>query len=136
MKKSYLTAVLALTCLLGAGISSLAQDTKGVRVKVPFEFVAAGKILPAGSYTVGCLSADAFSGVAISGREHGVVVIPTVVEGTASEELKLSFEHVGDMYFLSKIHTPGGTYTLAIPQAMVALAQVKDQDSMSSSGAN
>jgi hypothetical protein len=35
MKKSYLTAVLTLTCLLGLGISARAQDTEGVRVNVP-----------------------------------------------------------------------------------------------------
>jgi len=38
MKKSYLTAVLTLTCLLGLGISARAQDAEGVRVNVPFEF--------------------------------------------------------------------------------------------------
>ncbi len=65
MKKSYLTAVFTLTCLLGLGLSARAQDTDGVRVKVPFEFVAAGTILPAGTYTVGRLSDDAFSGIAI-----------------------------------------------------------------------
>ena len=42
MKKSYLTAVLTLTCMLGLGISARAQDTEGVRVNVPFEFVAGG----------------------------------------------------------------------------------------------
>ena len=38
MMKSYLTVVLTLTCLLGSGISAHAQDTEGVRVKVPFQF--------------------------------------------------------------------------------------------------
>jgi hypothetical protein len=139
MKKSYLTDVLTLTCLLGLGISARAQDTEGVRVKVPFEFVAAGTILPAGTYTVGRLSADAFSGIAIRSYGHGVVVLPVAVEGTAAEQPKLSFEHVGDRYFLSEVHTPAGTYTFALPRAMVALAQLKDQGNqgaVSSSGTN
>jgi hypothetical protein len=62
-----------------------------------------------------------------------------VVEGTATEQPKLSFEHVGDKYFLSEVHTPGGTYTFALPRAMVALAQMKDQGNQgaaSSSGTN
>jgi hypothetical protein len=66
MKKAYLTAVLTLTCMLGLGISARAQDTEGVRVNVPFEFVAGGATLPAGTYTVGRLSLEAFSGIAIS----------------------------------------------------------------------
>lgn len=136
MKKSYLTAVLTLTCLFGLGMSAHAQDTEGVRVKVPFEFVAAGTILPAGTYTVGRLSADAFSGIAIRSYEHGVVVLPMVVEGTATGQPKLSFEHVGGTYFLSEVHTPGGTYTFALPKALIALAQMKDQGTMSPSGTN
>ena len=48
MNKSYLTVVLALSCVLGLGISARAQDSEGVRVKVPFEFVAGGAILPVG----------------------------------------------------------------------------------------
>ena len=49
MKKSYLIAVLTLTCLLGLGISARAQDTEGVRVNIPFEFIAGGTTLPAGT---------------------------------------------------------------------------------------
>ena len=52
MKSSYLTVVLTLTCLLGLGESSRAQDIRKVVVNVPFEFVAGGQTLPAGKYTV------------------------------------------------------------------------------------
>lgn len=137
MKKSYLTVVLTLTCLLGLGVSARAQDTEGVRVKVRFEFVAGGTTLPAGTYTVGRLSADASSGIAIRGNEHGVLVLPMVAEGTPAEQFKVRFEHVGGKYFLSEADTVGGIYTFALPRTMVALAQVKDQGNqgaVSSSG--
>jgi hypothetical protein len=136
MKKSYLTAVFTLACLLGLGLSARAQDTDGVRVKVPFEFVAAGTILPAGTYTVGRLSDDAFSGIAIRSYEHGVLVLPMVVDGTAAEKPTVSFEHVGGTYFLTEVHAPGGTYTFALPRALLALAQMKDQGTMTPSGTN
>jgi hypothetical protein len=136
MNKSYLTAVLTLTCLLGLGISARAQDTEGVLVNVPFEFVAGGATLPAGMYTVGRLSVDAYSGIEISGRGNGALVLPIAVDGTTAGQLKLSFEHVGNKYFLSKADTTGGVYTFALPRAMVALAQVKDQSAVSSSGTN
>jgi hypothetical protein len=135
MKKFYLT-LLTMTCLLGLGVNAHAQDTEGVRVKVPFEFVAGGTILPAGTYTVGRLSVDAYSGIEISGRGNGAFVLPIIVDGATSEQLKLSFEHIGGKYFLSEADTAGGIYTFALPRAVVALAQTKDQGSVSSGGTN
>ncbi|MGA8212531.1 MAG: hypothetical protein WB799_02980 [Candidatus Sulfotelmatobacter sp.] len=136
MKKMYLTAVLTLTCFLAVGISARAQDTEGVRVNVPFEFVAGGATLPAGTYTLGRLSLEAFSGIAISSYGHGAFALPIAVDGTRAEQPKLSFEHVGDKYFLSEADTPGGVYTFALPRALVTLAQTKDQSTVSSSGTN
>jgi len=136
MKKSHLTAVLTLTCLLGLGISARAQDTEGVRVNVPFEFVAGGKTLPAGTYTIGRLSVETSSGISILSSGHGAFALPIAVDGPPVEQPKLSFEHVGDKYFLSEAATPGGIYTFAAPTAMVMLAQKKEHSTVSSSGGN
>jgi hypothetical protein len=136
MKKAYVTAVLTLTCLFGLGVSARAQDTEGVSVKVPFEFVAGGANLPAGTYTVGRLSLEAYSGIAISGYGHGTLVLPIAIDGARAGLTKLSFERVGDKYFLTQAATPAGVYTFALPKAMVALAQAKDQGTVSSGGTN
>jgi hypothetical protein len=136
MKTSYFAAVLALTCLLGVSISANAQDTEGVSVKVPFEFVAGGATLPAGTYTVGRLSLETFSVIAISSYRHGTFVFPVAADGTRAGQPKLTFEHVGDKYFLSEADTPGGVYTFALPRALVAMAQAKDQSTASSGGTN
>ena len=137
MKKSYLIAVLTLTCLLGLGISARAQDTEGVRVNITFEFIAGGATLPAGTYSVGRLSSvDTSSDIAIASYGNSAFVLPMAVDGTPAEQPKLSFEHVGDKYFLSKAETPGGVYTFAVPRAMVTLAQKKDHSAVSSSGVN
>ena len=136
MNKSYLTAVLTLTCLLGLGISGHAQDTEGVVVKVPFEFVAAGKTMPAGKYSIGRISTDAYSGLIILGKNNGAFLQPGLVEGPSADQQTLSFEYVGGKYFLSKVKTPGGVYTIPVPRATVALAQMKDQGTVSSSGTN
>ena len=60
----------------------------------------------------------------------------SLVDRTRAGQPKLSFEHVGDKYFLSEAETPGGVYTFALPRAMVALAQTKDQGTVSSGGTN
>jgi hypothetical protein len=134
MKTSHFTALLTLSCLLGLGISARAQDTKGVRVNVPFEFVAGGATLPAGTYTVGRVSLEPFSGIAITSYGHGALVLPIAIEGASAEQPKLSFEYVGGKHFLREVDSPGGIYTFALPRAMVVLAQAKDQGTISSSG--
>jgi len=134
MKSSYLTAVLTITCLLGLGINAHAQDTEGVRVKVPFEFVAGGTTLPAGTYAVGRVSSGTSQVLSIRSYDKGALFQPIAFDGYATGQAKLAFEHLGDKYFLSGVETPAGVYTIALPRAMVALAQTKDQGTMSSSG--
>jgi len=136
MQKSYLAAVITLTCVLGLGLSARAQDTEGVRVKVPFEFVAGGVTLPAGTYTVGRRSLDTYAGIAISGNGYGTLVLPTTVGVVRAEQPKLNFAHVADKYFLTEADTPGGIYTFALSRAMVATAPAKDQVTVSSAGTN
>jgi len=136
MKNSYLTAVLTLTCVLGMGISAHTQETEGVRVNVPFEFVAGRTTLPAGAYTVGRLSDDASSGIVIRSLGHGAIVLPVAIDSTSSGQPKLSFDHIGDRYFLSGAETPGGTYTFALPRAVAPVAEMKGHGTVSSGGAN
>src|SRR5580704_17505553 len=127
MKKSYFAAVLTLTCLLGVGISAHAQDTEGVSVKVPFEFVAGGATLPPGTYTIGRISVDAASGIAIRTFGHGSFALPVVVDGTPDKQMALDFDLVGDKYFVTDADTPAGVYTFALAKGMVALAQANYQ---------
>jgi hypothetical protein len=133
MKKSYFIAVLALTCLLGLGGSSRAQDASRIVVHVPFDFVAGGATLTAGTYSVGRVS-DAERSLVIRSDDKGALLLPIVFDGAAADQAKLAFQHVGDMYFLSRIETPAGVYTLGMPRVMTKVAQTRDQGTMSSSG--
>ena|ERR1700674_1837212 len=138
MKTSYFTVVLIMTGLLGLGISAHAQDASGVVVKVPFEFVAGGKTLPAGTYSVGRLSPAISSALIIHGKDNGAfaLVLPIVSDGDSAGYTELSFERVGDKYFLSKAETPAGVYTILTSRAMTKLAQMNDHGVTSFSGAN
>jgi hypothetical protein len=133
MKKSYLIVLVTLTCVLGLGTGARAQDSNGVVVKVPFEFVAGGETLPAGTYTVSRLT-EALPVLVIRSYKNGAFMLPMVFDGVAAEDAKLIFEHVGDKYFLSKIDTEAGAYTIPIPPAMTKVAQMKDHSTLSSSG--
>ena len=135
MKKSLFTVVLTMTCLLGLGLSAHAQDASGVVVKVPFEFVAGDKTLPAGTYSVGRVS-PATHAIIIAGKDNGALalVLPIVPGGDSAGRTDLSFERVGGKYFLSKVATPAGVYTLLTTREMTKLAQMNDHSVTSSSG--
>src|SRR5271169_3051529 len=125
MNKSCLTIALTLTCLFGLGISAHAQDVDGVVVKVPFEFVAGAKTLPAGTYRISRIHSDATSGLLVYSHDNSAIMLPTAVGGSA-EHSKLSFERVGNKYFLSQVDTRGGVYSMAIPRPRTIVAVVKD----------
>jgi hypothetical protein len=135
MKTSYLRAVLTLTCLLGFGIGASAQDE--AVVSVPFEFVAGGATLSAGKYRVSRLDPAVHRGLFLrSNNKQEAYVLPLIFDEASGRQPTLSFEHVGDKYFLSKVETQDGVYTFGIPRAAVSVGQAKDQGALSSSGAN
>jgi hypothetical protein len=124
MKKSYVTAVLMLMCLLGVGVSARAQDADAVVVSVPFEFVAGSVTLPAGNYRVSRVSPNVNRGLAISSYNTGsAFLLPVAFDDGPSDQPTFSFEHVGGKYFLSRIKTPSGVYTMPASREMVMLGK-------------
>ncbi|MGA8623104.1 MAG: hypothetical protein WB660_31830 [Candidatus Sulfotelmatobacter sp.] len=135
MRTSFFTAVLTMTCLLGLGINAGAQDADKVTVTVPFAFVAGGTTLPAGEYTANRINPGVNRELAIrSFGQTGVFVIPMVFDNASAGQPKFTFDHIGGQYFLSTVETLEGVYTFGIPKAMVTLARVKDQGTVSPSG--
>ena len=136
MKKSYFTALLMLTCLLGVGVIARAQSADAVVVSVPFEFVAGGATLPAGEYRVGRVNPGVNRELAISGYSKGTAfLLPLAFDdrATAANEPTLSFEHVGGKYFLSRIKTLSGVYTMPASREMVMLGKANTPSSGTSS---
>lgn len=138
MKKSYLNVALTLTCLLGLGAGVRAQDVSKIVANVPFEFVAGGATLPAGTYAVGGgVSPEAPLGlVLMRSHDKGALLLPIVFDGTPAGQGRFDFEHVGDRYFLSKVETQWGVYTFWTRRAMTRVAQMKDPGTLTSPGAN
>lgn len=135
MRKSYLTGVLMLTCLLGVGISARAQDADAVVVSVPFEFVAGRATLPAGEYRINRANPGVTQELVIRGYDKGGTFLsPLAFDEVANDMPTLSFEHVGGKYFLSRIKTPGGVYTIASSQEMIMLGRMNTPSGLTSSG--
>jgi hypothetical protein len=137
MKKQYLAVLFTLVCVFGLGLNARAQERDTVVTNVPFDFVAGGQVLPAGSYRVSRV--DSTSGsreLQISSYETraSVFVIPTFFDGVQSDKAQLNFEHLGGKYFLSAIDTPIGAYAINIPPAAIKVAQTQQSGGSHSGG--
>jgi hypothetical protein len=136
MKKQYVAFLVTLMCVLALDLGAQEQDT--VVTKVPFDFVAGGKVLPAGTYRVSRVHPYTGSReLEITSYETraSVFVIPTVFDDVQSGNAQLNFEHLGGKYFLNAIETPIGTYVVTLPPSAIKRAQT-EQQSASSPGGN
>jgi hypothetical protein len=138
MKGRLTNILLTLTSLFGLGVSAVALEQREAVVTVPFDFVVGGKTLPAGTYTVGRVSYNRLGALSISSYDtrSGAFVIPNQFAGHSMDNSRVTFEHVGDMYYLRSIETRDGTYTIPLPHARTIVAKAKQNGGMSAPGAN
>jgi hypothetical protein len=112
MKKQALRNLTMLSLLLIlTSISVAAQSERSGPTKIPFSFVAGGKTLPAGEYTVGPNRKDYDKVWLVQSRDGQVSVLFTTTSTRASEtqeKTRIVFHKYGDQYFLSQIWTAGG----------------------------
>ena len=127
MKKLCLRIAVALVGFAGLGITAKAQVVDQIVVTVPFEFVVAGKTLPAGTYRVNRVSDDRWAGLILSSFENraSAIVLPNEVENAPAEKAHVSFETAGDEHFLSKIETADNVFTIPVSRAAILLASGK-----------
>ena len=136
MKQQLARVLLMIIGLFALVAGAKAETHREVIVKIPYEFVAGGRTLPAGTYTVSRLSDDRLAGLSIVSREQrtGVLVLPNQFENRPADDTKISFERVGDMYFLRSIETLDGVYSLSLPRSALLMAKSAHTDAMSASG--
>ena len=141
MKLSYIRLVPAFFVLAAFGAATRAQEIDQIEVNIPYDFVVAGKTLPAGSYRIHRASERATNELAISSfKNHtGAILVPSEVESTQTAKPTLTFQRVGDQYFLNKIETGEHVFTIPVPakaNPVIALNNQPSQSTSSSSGAN
>jgi hypothetical protein len=104
MKRFLMAGLLA--GVLSTGLLAQAPTTD-VRATVPFNFWLAGKLMPAGDYSV----AHGASGLIVVRQDGGAKETALFLASQISRPLrdtdgKLEFNRYGDTYFLSKIWLP------------------------------
>jgi hypothetical protein len=133
VNKLFASLSLTLFLVLGAG----AQDQQAGSVNVPFDFVAAGKMLPAGTYRIGRVSDDALNGITISSYDNrsAAYVLPNEFTSRPSSDVKVIFKQVGDNYVVSAVQTAEGTYLVPVSPRAGAVARLKHEGRLSASEA-
>ena len=137
MKKQYLTVLLAL-CFFGLSAGAQAQEEGRVVAKIPYEFVAGNKTLPAGTCAITRISSDRERPWEIRNTvtpRDSAILQPIFSDGMV-HPAGLSLERVSDTYYLSRVATAAGAFTLPIPKAANTVARVEQRDAVSVAGAN
>ena len=138
MKGKYLSVVFMLIGIFGVGLDAHAQDQDTFVAKVPYDFVAGGRLMSKGTYRVSRI--DGTAGwqelkISSSATHESVLLIPSAYDDIKSGQGQLNFERVGDKYFLAAVKTPAGTYGIEGAQSVIKLAD-KEQKLTASSGSH
>jgi hypothetical protein len=138
MKKKYTSILLTLMCGFGLAVAAKAQYRSEAVVTLPFEFVVSGKTLPAGTYRVSRISQDRFVGLLFSSYENraSVFIHPVEVETARSHSPGVTFERVGEQYFLSRIQTTNDVYNIPVSRSAIMEAAARSHDSGSAEGSS
>jgi hypothetical protein len=136
MRKQYLRFLIALIGVAGLGVAAKGQGADQLVVNIPYEFVASGKTLPAGTYRVDRVSDLDEGALVLSSfdRRASAIVVAAVVESTDANKGSVSFEQVGGQLFLSKIKTADHIFTLPVSRSAILEAEAKSHSGMSASG--
>ncbi|HET7440358.1 MAG TPA: hypothetical protein VFJ47_03585 [Terriglobales bacterium] len=113
MNKHVMFVLMLLACIVVVKPVANAQSAK---VTVPYDFIAAGRLLHAGTYTVtrqpvGRGSAVLFRNI---DNKESALLLPTTFESAISNWTTLRFEQVGDVRILRVIQIPDAIYTFSL----------------------
>ena len=131
MKKHYVRFLMVFFGMAALTATAHGQVSDQLVVKIPWEFVVAGKVLPAGTYRVNRVSDVDQSQLFINSFENRVAVFVLAVSGEVNasrdEQPRVSFQQAGDQHFLSKIETAEHTFTIPVSSSAVLEAAMKRQ---------
>lgn len=92
---------IGLTALLGS--AALIADPGDAVAKVPFAFQAAGKTLPAGTYTVKRDERNSITTIRNAADGHSILLLTSPLQCKAGDGPKLVFNAGGEGYELSQV---------------------------------
>jgi hypothetical protein len=126
-KEPLINMKLLKTTLLFGGLVALATsvsaETPLVNVNVPFTFVAGGKTMPAGSYTIGEPSTGGILLIRGNQPDSTALVLAVNAGPSANKNPGVTFSRRGGSVTMSTVEIPGGSsYSLVAPEHKTASA--------------
>ena len=117
---------LSLSILLAAFVVH-AQSSQRINVRVPFDFVAAERALPAGEYTVTPAFSDHTMLIRSTDSKHALFVITIGVQAPETQKQpKLVFHRYGKHYFLSEVWTSSTNMGSLLPKPALERLLARD----------
>jgi hypothetical protein len=138
MKKLFMRILMALIGVAGLGAAAEGQAVDQIVVTVPYEFVAAGKTLPAGSYKVNRVSNSNVGVLVLTNIENRAraMVLATQVESNDTDKASVSFEQVGEEHFINRIETAEHSFTISVSRSETLEAAARSHIGTSASGSS
>jgi hypothetical protein len=132
--KMYFVGILAAVVGMAAfAMAAKATTSDQLVVKVPYEFVVAGKTLPAGTYRINRLSDSSTGELALVNVDNhaGVLLNASEWEDARAYQPKLQFQQIAGQHFLSSIQTAEHVFAISVSKAEVMEAMKSHQGSTS-----
>jgi hypothetical protein len=135
MKGKFASTLVLLVGVLGLCTVTKAEARDAIKLTVPFEFIVDGQTLPAGTYSLGWMADDKLGGLILRNEtaRTSVFVHPEEVADASSDKPEVSFERVGELYFLSKITTSQNVYDVPVNHSTILEAAARSHQSKSTS---
>jgi len=133
MKKYFVGVLAAVFGMAAFAVASKATTSDQLVVKVPYEFVVAGKTLPAGTYRINRLSDSSTGELALVNVDNhaGVLLNASEWEDARAYQPKLQFQQIAGQHFLSTIQTDEHVFAIPVSKSAVMEAMKSHQGSTS-----
>ena len=126
MKKQIMSALVGFALTMVMAASAFAQSGRRLTVHVPFDFVVAGRQMPAGDYSVRRVSKNSENALLIQSADgRKVATVFTNSSRREANRAELSFRQHGETYFLSEVSIPGTAGVREIPPSKSEAKRVR-----------
>jgi hypothetical protein len=108
--KKHLFSLVALGLLFATAAAN--AQTVNLKANVPFDFIAEGKVMPKGEYSVKSIGTDGSSTLLVRSsddRAKSLLLSHPCQAGEASAISKMVFHRYGSQYFLAQVWTLGNS---------------------------
>ena len=127
MKKQIMRTLLGFALMTVLSAAAYAQSGRRMTVHVPFDFVVAGKQMPAGDYSVRRVTKDSENALLIQSEDgRSAAMVFTNASGREANRAELSFRQHGDSYFLAEVSIPGTAGVREVPRSKSEEKRVRE----------